>query len=82
MKIKKVTIKNFRSYKNETTIFFDNLTAFVGRNDVGKSSVLEALDIFFNEGRETIKLDKDDINKENCEKLHKSVNFSNLSSSL
>lgn len=67
MKIKKVTIKNFRSYKNETTIFFDNLTAFVGRNDVGKSSVLEALDIFFNEGRETIKLDKDDINKENCE---------------
>lgn len=82
MKIKKVTIKNFRSYKNETTIFFDNLTAFVGRNDVGKSSVLEALDIFFNEGRETIKLDKDDINKENGENGNNniviSVSFTDL----
>ncbi len=63
MKIKKIRIKNFRGYENETTIEFGNLTVFVGRNDVGKSSILEALDIFFNENKGTIKLDKDDINK-------------------
>lgn len=64
MKIKKVKIKNFRSYKDEVEIEFDNLTAFVGKNDIGKSTVLEALDIFFNDGKGVIKLDKDDVNKQ------------------
>ncbi len=63
MKIKKIRIKNFRSYKEEVEIEFGDLTAFVGKNDIGKSTVLEALDYFFNEGRGVIKLDKDDINK-------------------
>lgn len=63
MKIKTVKIKNFRSYKNEVEIEFGNLTAFVGKNDIGKSTVLEALDIFFNDGKGVIKLDKDDVNK-------------------
>ena len=63
MKIKSVRIKNFRGYKSQTSIDFANLTAFVGKNDIGKSTVLEALDIFFNEGKGIIKLDKDDINK-------------------
>ncbi|STP14180.1 recombination protein F [Helicobacter mustelae] len=60
MKIVQVKIKNFRSYKNEILIDFDNLTAFVGKNDIGKSTILEALDIFFDGG--VIKLDKSDIN--------------------
>lgn len=64
MKLKKVRIKNFRGYKEEVTINFDDLTAFVGKNDIGKSSVLEALDIFFNDGKGVIKQDKDDINKQ------------------
>jgi predicted ATP-dependent endonuclease of OLD family len=64
MKIKKLKIKNFRSYKDEVEIEFDDLTAFVGKNDIGKSTVLEALDIFFNEGKGVVKLDKDDINKQ------------------
>jgi predicted ATP-dependent endonuclease of OLD family len=64
MKIKKVKIKNFRSYNNEVEIELGDLTAFVGKNDIGKSTVLEALDIFFNEGKGVIKLDKDDINKQ------------------
>lgn len=63
MKIKSISIKNFRSYTNETTISFDNLTAFIGKNDVGKSTILEALDVFFHDGKGTIKLDKEDINK-------------------
>ena len=63
MQIKSLTLQNFRRYSNAVTIEFENLTAFVGKNDVGKSSILEALDIFFNDGRGCIKLDKDDINK-------------------
>lgn len=62
MKITTLKIKNFRGYFDETVINFDNLTAFVGKNDIGKSSVLEALDIFFNDGKGIIKLDKDDVN--------------------
>lgn len=64
MKIKKIKIKNFRSYKDEVQIEFGDLTAFVGKNDIGKSTVLEALDIFFNDSKGVIKLDKDDINKQ------------------
>lgn len=64
MKVKNVKIKNFRSYKNEIVIEFGDLTAFVGKNDIGKSTVLEALDIFFNGGKGVIKLDKDDLNKQ------------------
>lgn len=48
MKIKELKIKNFRCYKEEITIKFDDLTALIAKNDVGKSTILEALDSFFN----------------------------------
>ena len=48
MKIEHVRIKNFRSYREEITIPFSALTALIAKNDVGKSSILEALDAFFN----------------------------------
>lgn len=64
MKIKKVSIENFRAYKNKITIDFNNLNVFVGKNDVGKSTILEALDIFFNDKSAIIKIEKDDLNKE------------------
>lgn len=63
MKIKTIKIRNFRGYKDEITIEFCDLTSFVGKNDIGKSTILEALDIFFNDGNGVIKIDKDDINK-------------------
>lgn len=44
-------------------IDFRNMNVFVGKNDIGKSTILEALDIFFNENKGAIKIDKDDINK-------------------
>lgn len=62
MKIESIKIKNFRSYKDETVIGFDDLTVLVGRNDIGKSTILEALDIFFNDGNGVIKIDKTDLN--------------------
>ena len=64
MKLSNLKIKNFRGYKEEIAIDFVDLTAFVGKNDIGKSTILEALDIFFNEGKGVVKLDKDDINKQ------------------
>ncbi len=47
MKIKTLILENFRAYKDRIEIPFNDLTAFIGRNDVGKSTILEALDIFF-----------------------------------
>lgn len=64
MKIEKLILENFRCYKDEITIDFDDLNVFVGKNDIGKSTILEVLDIFFNENKGTIKIDKDDINKQ------------------
>jgi len=64
MKIKNVRIKNFRSYRDQVVIEFGDLTAFVGKNDIGKSTILEVLDIFLNDGKGVIKLDKDDVNKQ------------------
>ena len=54
MKIRSLSITNFRAYKNTTQIFFDDLTVFVGKNDVGKSTILEALDIFFHDGKKVV----------------------------
>ena len=48
MKLAEVRIRNFRCYRDEFSISFDALTCIIAKNDVGKSSVLEALDAFFN----------------------------------
>ena len=63
MRLLTIKIRNFRSYQEQVEISAGNLIAFVGKNDIGKSSILEALDIFFNKGKGTIKMDKDDVNK-------------------
>lgn len=62
MRISKIYIKNFRGYKEETRTYINDLTAFVGQNDAGKSTILEALDIFFNDGKNIIKMEKSDLN--------------------
>ncbi|MFL2079424.1 ATP-binding protein [Marinilactibacillus psychrotolerans] len=58
MKLEKIIIENFRSYENCTEINFNDLTIIVGKNDVGKSTILEALEIFFN--NKTVKIDSKD----------------------
>lgn len=62
MKIHNVSITNFRGYKTTVIVPFNNLTVFVGKNDVGKSTILEALEIFFHDGKGLVKLDKTDVN--------------------
>lgn len=50
MKIKAVSVNGFRGYAEPITVEVDDLLVLVGKNDIGKSTLLEALDIFFNEG--------------------------------
>ena len=56
MKLHKLKLKNFRSYVGETVIDISDLNVIIGKNDVGKSSILDTLDIFFNS-----KPDKSDL---------------------
>lgn len=48
MKLSKLKIKNFRCYKDEVSFRIDDLTCIIGKNDIGKSTILEALNAFFN----------------------------------
>ncbi len=64
MRLKSFSIKNFRGYRNEVSVDMENLTVFVGHNDIGKSTILEALDIFFNDDKAVNKLEMADINKD------------------
>jgi putative ATP-dependent endonuclease of the OLD family len=65
MRLIKARIKNFRCYRNETEINFNNLTALIGKNDSGKSTILEALEIFFN--NKLVSIDRDDLNKDSLD---------------
>lgn len=76
MKMKTLRLKNFRAYKEEVTVEFCDLTAFVGKNDIGKSTILEVLDIFYNDGKGIIKIDKDDINKQSAQEGDNETCFS------
>jgi hypothetical protein len=59
MRLKRVRIQNFRCLE-DTEIFVDNVTTFIGPNGVGKSSVLRGLDWFFN-GERSLVLTEEDI---------------------
>ncbi len=66
MKLDKLRIRNFRCFQAEIEISFDDITALIGKNDAGKSTILEALDIFLNEESPdkydgSVKGDKKDI---------------------
>jgi predicted ATP-dependent endonuclease of OLD family len=52
-----VKLKNFRCYREETTISLEKFVTIVGRNDAGKSAILEALAVFFGE----VELEQSDL---------------------
>ncbi|MCT7611436.1 ATP-binding protein [Aliarcobacter butzleri] len=62
MILKSLILKNFRAYKDIKVNFDENMNVIIGQNDIGKSTILEALDIFF--GQEVIKIDITDFNKD------------------
>lgn len=47
MHLERLYLRNFRAYKGDTELEFADLTALIGRNDVGKSSILDALGVLF-----------------------------------
>jgi hypothetical protein len=47
MKLIAVEVENFRAYKERRRVEFDDLTTLIGKNDIGKSTILEALEIIF-----------------------------------
>ncbi len=60
MKLESIKLKNFRGYRTETIIPIVDLTAFIGKNEAGKSTILEALEIFFN--NKLVACEKADLN--------------------
>jgi putative ATP-dependent endonuclease of OLD family len=60
MRLENIIIEGFRGYNNRCSVPVSQLTAFVGQNDVGKSTILEALDAFFNDV-----VDSQDLNTRN-----------------
>lgn len=63
MYIQSLTIENFRSFKTDTTIEFnDGLNVMVGHNNAGKTTIIRALEILFNPNKSK-KLSVDDFNK-------------------
>lgn len=54
MKLDSLIIEGFRGYSERRTVSFSELTAFIGENDVGKSTLLEAVDAFFNDTAEPL----------------------------
>lgn len=49
MRLTQLKLTNFRCYRDETVTDLDDLVVFVGRNDSGKSSLFDALNMFFDE---------------------------------
>jgi len=83
MKIESIRIENFRSFKDET-IKFDNYTCFVGSNGSGKSTILNALNVFFRQYKDSktdlSKLTNEDFHHKNTDKPVKiTVTFAELS---
>ncbi len=70
MKIESVRIENFRSFKDKT-INFDNYTCFIGANGCGKSTILNALNIFFRQNKDCstdlCKLEIEDFHHKNVD---------------
>lgn len=61
MRLKFIKLSNYRGYRTTCSIPVDEaMTGIVGRNDYGKSTILEALAVFFES--ESVKPDKSDMN--------------------
>ncbi len=82
MKIKSISIKNFRIF-DEVTVLFDDYTALVGENGAGKSTVLAALNVFFRESQDsavdlTSLSEQDFHNKDTTKDIEITVTFYDL----
>lgn len=67
MIIKQLYLRNFRGYSEIRIPFDDSFNIIIGRNDIGKSTILEALEIFFN--NQTVSIQIDDLNVKSEDKI-------------
>lgn len=77
MKIKKIEIQNYKTIKKLNVDFYKDITLIVGKNNIGKSNVLKAIEIFFEwvEKRKVLStLDYNDFRK-NSTQINLSVTF-------
>ena len=51
MKLVSFTVQNFRCYQANFKVKIESFTAIIGKNDVGKSALLEAMSIFFEQSK-------------------------------
>jgi len=59
MKLVALELENYRAYHKRTRVEFSDLTTLIGKNDIGKSTIIEALEVFFN--NEIVKIDSSDV---------------------
>jgi AAA15 family ATPase/GTPase len=53
MRLKSISIQNFKSLEEESIKHPSELNVFVGKNNSGKSNILKAIDLFFNSSTRT-----------------------------
>ncbi|MDW3048725.1 ATP-binding protein [Vibrio sp. Vb1554] len=63
MKLISIEVNNLRCYKEPVSVKIDDLTTIIGKNDIGKSTLLEAMEVFFN--NDVVKISQDDANIHN-----------------
>lgn len=61
MKIKSIKIENYGPFKSLQQVKIGNLSTIIGKNDVGKSFILRALNLFF---EKKPKIEENDVHKE------------------
>jgi putative ATP-dependent endonuclease of OLD family len=74
LKISTFHIRNFKSIRDSNAIDIDDLNILIGKNDAGKSSVLEALQCFLNKGKPS----SSHFHKQDTEEIVLSATFSGI----
>ena len=70
MKIEKIKVENFRSLKKFSIDLEDNMSLIVGKNNTGKTSVIEILNKFINKSNN---IEADDFNIEYVKELENNI---------
>ncbi len=78
MRLKRARIQNFRCL-SDAEISFDSVTTFIGPGGVGKSSVLRALDWFFNGERSLVPSEEDVCHSSTEKRIRVEAEFDSLS---
>jgi len=62
LRLVELRLKDFRCYKEQVSITIGDLACIIGKNDIGKSTILDGLDCFFNDN-----IDKGDLNTDSTD---------------